>query len=171
MRGFSCSSQQIPGLKQEFKKYDLFASLELDEVYGEKELDNSLHYMADTFASVYMANLGDGKFAFTDLPYLAQLSNISDMVVDDFNGDGNMDVVAVNNWFVSEIETPRNDAGTGSVLLGDGKGGFTALSGRQSGFWADGDTRKTVQITIQSEKRILVAKNNAEIEVFSLLGE
>ncbi|MEH6679177.1 MAG: VCBS repeat-containing protein [Sediminicola sp.] len=171
LRGFSCSSQQIPGLKQEFKKYDLFASLELDEVYGEKELDNSLHYMADTFASVYMENLGDGKFAFTDLPYLAQLSNISDMVVDDFNGDGNMDVVAVNNWFVSEIETPRNDAGTGSVLLGDGKGGFTALSGRQSGFWADGDARKTVPITLKNKKGILVANNNAKIEVFSLLGE
>lgn len=41
LRGFSCSSQQVPKLKEEFKKNDIFASLELNQVYGEKKLKKS----------------------------------------------------------------------------------------------------------------------------------
>ncbi|MEO9660568.1 MAG: VCBS repeat-containing protein, partial [Maribacter dokdonensis] len=88
LRGFSCSSEQIPALKKKIVKYDAFASMELKDVYGEEKLKNSLHYSADTFASVYIENLGNGQFKITDLPNVAQLSNLNDMLVRDFNGDG-----------------------------------------------------------------------------------
>ncbi len=142
LRGFSCSSQQIPGLKTKFEKYDVFASLEIDQVYGKRNLEKSLHYEANTFASSYLENLGDGSFKLSDLPHLAQLSNINDILVDDFNVDGNLDALLVGNLFVSEVETPRNDGGTGLLLLGEGKGGFQAVSPWESGFYARGDAKK-----------------------------
>ena len=168
LRGFSCSSEQIPGLKEEIKKYDVFASMEIDEIYGESKLDKSLHYAADTFASSYIENLGNGSFKVTALPRMAQISNINDIIVRDFNGDGNLDLLTVNNLYVSEIETPRNDAGTGLLLLGDGKGQFRPIEGEQSGFFARGDAKEIVQLVINEKPFVLVANNNDTLQVFSL---
>lgn len=169
LRGFSCSSEQIPALKKKIVKYDAFASMELKDVYGEEKLKNSLHYSADTFASVYIENLGNGQFTISDLPNLSQLSNINDMHVSDFNGDGWLDVLAVGNLYVSEIETPRNDAGTGVLLLGDGKGAFTAKRGSETGFFADGDAKKLVAINNGQNNYFLVGNNNDELQFFKLL--
>ncbi|QLG44754.1 VCBS repeat-containing protein [Costertonia aggregata] len=168
LRGFSCSSEQIPNLKKDIKKYDVFASLEIDEVYGEMELKNALRYQADTFASMYIENMGNNTFKTSLLPYQAQLSNINDMLIDDFDDDGNLDVLAINNLFVSEIETPRNDAGTGLIMLGDGKGGFSPLSIKESGFFSNKDAKK-IRVLINKEKRfVLVANNNDKLQSFKL---
>lgn len=169
LRGFSCSSQQIPGLKDKIQKYDVFASLELQEVYGENQLKNALHYKTDMFASAYIENLGDGEFKVAVLPTLAQLSNINDMVVQDFNGDGFLDVLAVENLYVSEIETPRNDSGTGLLLLGNGKGRFTVKRGADIGFYAPKDAKRMAVISIGARKGILVGNNNDELQYFEVL--
>ena len=168
LRGFSCSSQQIPGLKDKIKKYDVFASLELTEVYGEDQLKNALHYKTDTFASTYIENLGNGTFTLRTLPSLSQLSNINDMLVQDFNGDGFLDVLAVENLYVSEIETPRNDAGTGLLLLGNGTGRFTVKRGAEIGFYAAKDAKKITAIDIGDEKGILIGNNNDRLQYFKL---
>ncbi|ETN94302.1 VCBS repeat-containing protein [Zhouia amylolytica] len=164
LRGFSCSSQQVPSLKKTFKKYDVFASLELEEVYGEDNLEKALHYKADTFASVYIENLGNGEYAFKALPNMSQLSSINDMLIDDFNDDGNLDVLFTGNLFVSEIETTRNDAGTGGLLLGDGKGGFEFVSNTNSGFFTRGDAKKMK--FIEDKGWVLIANNNDILQVF-----
>ncbi|SMG47179.1 VCBS repeat-containing protein [Arenibacter troitsensis] len=160
LRGFSCSSEQIPGLKDKIKKYDLFASMELDQVYGKENLERSLHYKADTFASSYIENLGNGNFKVSALPNMAQLSNINDMLLEDFNDDGKLDVLVIGNLFVSEIETPRNDAGTGVLLLGDGKGGFDPLGVKESGFFANKDAKKIISVFNGDKKWVIVANNN-----------
>jgi len=50
----------VPILKSTFKKYDVFASLQIEEVYGEENLKQSLHYETQTFASHFIENLGNG---------------------------------------------------------------------------------------------------------------
>ncbi len=168
LRGFSCSSQQIPGLKDKIKKYDAFASLELKEVYGEKQLKDALHYVADTFASVYIENIGDGEFKITQLPGLAQLTNINDMQIADFNEDGHADILVIGNLFVSEIETPRNDAGTGLLLIGDGKGNFTAQRGAEIGFYAPKDAKRMATLKVAGKNHVLVGNNNDVLQSFRL---
>ena len=168
LRGFSCSSEQVPDLKKKIVKYDAFASMELKDVYGEEKLKNSLHYSADTFASVYIENLGNGQFEVIDLPNLAQLSNLNDMLVRDFNSDGALDVLAVGNLYVSEIETPRNDAGTGFLLLGNGKGSFTVQRGSKIGFQADKDAKKMVPLTNVQKNYLMIANNNDVLQFFEL---
>ncbi|MDC6366779.1 MULTISPECIES: VCBS repeat-containing protein [Flavobacteriaceae] len=166
LRGFSCSSEQIPGLKKQIKKYDIFADMEIEEVYGTSNLKKALHYETDTFASVYIENLGNGTFKLSQLPTNAQLTNINDILVEDINSDGFLDAICVGNLFVSEIETPKNDAGIGAVLLGDGKGGFNAIHHSQSGFFAAGDAKKIEMFNHDGKPTIAVANNNDAIQFF-----
>ncbi len=171
VRGFSCSASQVPELKKSIGKYDAFASMELTDVYGTENLSDAVYYQANTFATSFIENLGDGRFAIKSLPVEAQFSSINDLLIDDLNDDGNLDVLLVGNLFVSEIETPRNDAGTGAVLLGNGKNDFRAISTLESGFFANGDAKKIKVLSSRNEKLILVANNNDNLQVFKLNKE
>ena len=168
VRGFSCSSQQIPKLKSDIKKYDIFASMDINAVYGEENLKEAYHYVANTFATTMIENLGNNKFKLHKLPVESQFSSINDMLIEDFNGDGHLDVLMVGNLFVSEIETTRNDAGTGLVLLGDGKNNFKALSHQESGFFARNDAKKVRLVDGGDKKILLVANNDDRLQVFEV---
>lgn len=169
LRGRSCSSEQIPVLKKKFTSYNLFAEADLESVYTPKALDQSLNYKASTFASSYLENLGNGRFKVTPLPNSAQVSSLNSFILDDFNQDGHQDILAAGNLFVSEIETTRNDAGVGNLLLGDGKGTFTSLPARQSGVFLPYDVKRMkVLNTKKRGKTILVGVNDGEVVLLTM---
>ncbi|MBU3821949.1 VCBS repeat-containing protein [Flavobacteriaceae bacterium XHP0103] len=159
VRGRSCSSQQIPSIKDKFKDYEAFAQATLVDVYTEAELEASLHYQVKSFASIYLENR-DGQFIMHNLPNLAQISSINQILVDDYDADGNLDVLIAGNLFVSEVETPRNDAGYGLFLKGNGKGGFKSVPVTESGFFVPGDVKDLSSIKVGDKKYIIAAKNN-----------
>ncbi len=159
VRGRQCSSQQMPAIKNKFKDYNSFASANLKQIYTPEMLDKSLSYEITSFASIYLEN-NNGTFTAKPLPQLAQLSSINKFVVDDINGDGNLDVVLAGNLYNSEAETPRNDASFGLYLEGNGKGEFTAKTMLESGLKIVGDVRGMNLLTRKGEKHILVAKND-----------
>ncbi|MDN5203160.1 VCBS repeat-containing protein [Fulvivirgaceae bacterium BMA10] len=160
VRGRSCSSQQIPGIKEEFPTFESFGDANLTEIYG-NGLDEALRYQAHTFASAYIENVGNGSFKITPLPNVVQVSSINNIVAHDFNGDKNLDLLVSGNLYSSEIETPRNDAGMGMYLEGDGKGNFKPIPLHESGFFAPHDAKDMQMIHLGREKTplILVANN------------
>ena len=94
------------------------------------------------------------------------------MVPMDVNKDGNMDVIVAGNLFVSEVETGRADAGTGLILLGDGKGGFEDMALHDAGFLAHFDVKDLALIESGNGKsRILVANNDRKMQVFEFRGQ
>src|SRR5437763_15955941 len=103
---------------------------------GASQLQQAGHYQTHTLASVYLQNTGDGTLTLSSLPNLAQIAPIKGIVVDDVDGDGNLDVIVAGNLYEAEPNTPRADAGNGLWLKGDGKGHFTAVPSAQSGFLA-----------------------------------
>lgn len=169
LRGRECSSQQVPMIKEKFTSYDLFASSDVVKVYGENSLENALHLEATTFASLYLENLGDGKFDTKPLPTLAQISSINDFVVDDFNGDNKLDVLLAGNLFDAEVETARADAGYGLLLAGDGKGNFTVVHKQESGFFVPYNVKSLAKIKNNHQNLILVGCNNEALKVYEYL--
>lgn len=163
LRGRACSSQQIPAIKEKFKTYDLFASADITTVYQDEKLQQALHLQAQTFASVYLENKGNGQFQLTPLPQAAQWSSINDILIEDFNEDGKQDLLMAGNLYSAEVETPRNDAGIGVLLLGDGKGNFEPLSKAESGFYVPYDVKNLAKLNKQA---VLVGCNNAALQIF-----
>lgn len=159
VRGKQCSSQQIPQLKGKYKDYNSFSTATLVDVYGKKELEKSLHYKIKSFASVYL-ELKNNTFIVHKLPQEAQIAPIQKTIIKDFDKDGNLDVLAVGNLYTSEVETPRADAGFGLYLKGNGKGGFSSIPARETGFFVKGDSKDMQEIQVNNKKLIVVAKNN-----------
>ena len=165
LRGFSCSSQQVPDLKDKFEKYDIFASLDVQEVYGEENLENALRLSVNTFESAALIN-NESFFDFKPLPNYAQFSSVNDIIIKDFDNDQINDLLIVGNMYHAEIETARNDAGNGLFLKGVGDGSFKEVSVSGSGFFAPGDSKKIITLNLGNNDIILVANNNDRIQIF-----
>jgi hypothetical protein len=141
VRGRSCSSRAMPSLKQKFPTFQDFGAALLPEIYTSEKLNSSLHFTATQLASGVFVNDGHGHFTFKELPRLAQTSPIFGTAACDFDGDGNIDIVAVQNFYGPQVETGRFDGGISLLLLGDGKGGFTPATPARSGIAIPGEGR------------------------------
>ncbi len=170
LRGRECSSQQMPAIKQKFKDYASFADATLEDVYTDDYLKNSLHYSVGSFGSIFLEN-ASGSFKKQKLPNLAQLSNINQIIVKDYNKDGHLDAVVAGNLYSSEVETPRNDAAIGLYLEGDGKGNFLAVPSRESGLYIPGDVKDLVEMKIQGESYLIAAKNSDYLQFIKVKTE
>lgn len=161
LRGRECTSNQMPFVKQKFATYDAFGKATLMEVYGEKKMQEALHYKAKTFATTYFENKGNMSLAPRPLNTLAQVSSVNTILIKDINQDQNLDLILAGNMFNAEVETPRNDASYGILLLGDGKGSFEPYMPYQSGLYIYGDIRSSSFIQLpHNEIGIAFGRNN-----------
>ena len=164
VRGRSCSSQQMPGIKQKFPNYESFSEATLEDVYTNRSLDDALHYQVKSFASLYLENVG-GSFEKHKLPNEAQVSSINQILVEDFDEDGHLDALIAGNLYSSEVETPRSDAGVGLFLKGDGKGEFEPVPARKSGLLVPGDVKDLVRLNTPHGEYIVVVKNDDYVQL------
>ena len=166
VRGRECSSEQCPMILDKFPSYNAFANASLQEIYGAEKIQQGLHYEAKDFASYVLVNDGKGQFSMQALPSIAQIAPINDSELYDVNGDGQLDLIAVGNYWGAEVETVRYDAGNGLIMLGDGNGSFEAMDIASSGFFAPLDAKDLVLVESNGGPCILVANNNDELQVF-----
>ena len=168
VRGRQCSSEQIPNIKRKYMDYNSFAHATLEDIYSRTALENSLHYSAQTFASSYIENKGNSKFEVSHLPNLAQLSSVNSIIARDFNNDNIEDLLIAGNLFASEIETPRNDASMGLLLLGTGTGDFVEVSTEESKFLVSKDVKAMAVLKTAKGFSVLVANNNDKAQLLKL---
>ena len=148
----------MPFIKDKFPTYADFASANVENIYGQANLDKALHYSATEFESVVMLSSNNG-FSIQHLPVLTQFGPINKSIIMDLNKDGHLDIIAVGNNFVTEVETIRYDGGRGVVLLGDGTGKFQQLSPMESGFYEPNDCKDMIAINYQG-KTLFISSNN-----------
>ncbi|MCE7065720.1 VCBS repeat-containing protein [Dyadobacter sp. CY326] len=160
--------KQIIQVRQRFQEYNKFAQVSLPEILKPEELKDALHVTATWMKSSYIENLGKGKFAVHELPIQAQVAPIFGMVADDFNQDGNMDVLLSGNDYGSEVSVGRYDALYGLVLLGNGKGTFKPTSLAKSGYAAMGNAKGLIKLSSSGDKWITATSQNKDSVRFHL---
>ena len=168
VRGKECSTQQMPFIKEKYPMFSTFAASSLEDIYGQENLNSSLHYKATIFASVYIENIEGKSLKIKELPAEAQLSPINDAIVLDFDKDGNLDIMVGGNMFNTEVETPAYDAGKGLYMKGNGDGTFTSyLKLDDSGVFMPKNVKDLELIYLLKEKRpaILVANNDSNLNL------
>ncbi len=166
IRGRECTSQQCPVIAQKFPSYLSFAESDLSGILGAEELNTALHYQAKTFTTVIFVNNG-GKFNAVRLPLEAQLSTVNGIVVKDFDGDGNQDILIAGNKFDVEVETTPADASVGVLLKNLGNMNFRAMKPLESGFFAPYNVKDVQAIATPGGTALLVTANNDALRAFT----
>jgi hypothetical protein len=170
VRGRSKLAYVFPWIRKKFPTYESYAHATIEDIFPSDYLAKAQRHEATELASGVFRLGSDGKFSFSPLPNLAQLSPVNGIVVADLDGDGVADVFCVGNNFGPEPTTGRFDGGVGLLLKGDGRGGLTPVPTWKSGLLAPGDTRGAVAVSLPGRKGtppIAVSQCNGPILLFS----
>jgi hypothetical protein len=162
--------KQIPSIiNKKYTAYHLFAGKTVEEIFGDKELEDADEKRVNMFESVYLENQGNKTFKMVALPALAQVSKIMVLRTEDVDKDGNLDVIVGGNFNGASMYQARYDAFFGLILKGNGKGGFTTLIPTDTGLMLEGDIRDIKQVKTTAGILYLVARNNDKLQVFKKL--
>lgn len=150
--------KQIPLLNKKYLSYNAFAKADIETLLDKKKLQASEKKEAYVFASMYFENKGNATFEAHELPFLAQVSTVQDMLVEDFDNDGFLDVLLVGNNYEISTQLGRLDGSHGVFLKNDTKGGFTTLLNQN--YDINGASRSIEKIKITDRIFYVVGRNN-----------
>jgi hypothetical protein len=157
---------QIPSLQNKFKTYEEYARATFDDIFPPTDLKDAYIKDCRFTESAWIENLGNGTFKIHSLPVEAQISPVFGILSGDYNSDGNPDLLLTGNSYSSNIYTGQYDASIGLFMVGDGKGGFSPVPGRESGFFADGDAKGMAELVLKDgSSLVLVARNSDSLKV------
>ncbi len=160
---------QLPFLRNRFKLYEDYARATMSDFFNEEQMAGAYSAESSFFESAYIENKSDGSFQIHPLPVEAQFAPVFGILANDFNSDGNIDLLLTGNSYSTSVLDGQHDAFTGLFLEGNGKGNFSPVFSRNSGFFVDGDAKGMAEITMKNGNPIvLVAQNSGKLKAFSV---
>jgi hypothetical protein len=156
---------QMPGIKKTFPSYTAYARGTLQTAFVADQLRQATVRTATEFRSGYLENQGQGRFRFRPFPLAAQVAPVFGIQVADLNADGFLDALLVGNSFASETYAGWYDAGHGTLLLGDGRGGFRAVGYPQAGLAVTGDAKALARLETPRGLLFLASTHGGPVHV------
>lgn len=115
---------QIPSLKKKLLYYRQYATLTLDSIFPDLQLNTIPSAQVVATHSAVFRNTGNFAFTQEHLPTAVQWFPIYAIALRDLDRDGDIDIICGGNNFGVRPEFTRMDAGAGSVLFNNGSGQF-----------------------------------------------
>jgi hypothetical protein len=152
-------TEALPYLKPRYPKYSDYAGQTVEQVFG-SSLQGAVVKQAEIFATVVARNNGDGSFTLVPLPHEAQIAPVYGILAADFDRDGKTDLLLAGNFEGMQPSVGPMMSSYGLFLRGDGKGTFTPVPARESGFLVPGQARDIQRLRTRRGELYIVARNN-----------
>ncbi|PSL31540.1 VCBS repeat protein [Dyadobacter jiangsuensis] len=149
-------NQQVIQFRRKYPHYIDYAKATFDDLLSAEEKKGAHSVQATFLQTAYIENKGNGRFEVKALPVEAQVAPVFGIVVTDVNADHNPDVILSGNFYANEVNMGRQDASTGLLLLGDGKGAFSPQKPGKSGLLLQGDARSSTLLQGPKGQRLLL---------------
>lgn len=156
---------QLAGQRSRFKSYTSYADATIADLFSESELADAKKLKADHLQTTLFLSSENDTFKVAPLPIQAQYAPVHAIKVSDFNSDGNRDIALFGNNDHFKLRLGKFDANYGTLLLGDGQGGFDYVTQPKSGLNVTGDVRSAILI----EDRLFLGIYGKPIETYKIL--
>ena len=150
--------KQIPFLNKKYLSYKDFAEASFRELLPEEKINGAYKKQVFELGSYYFENKGNTSFQKHQLPFMAQISSVNDIALDDFNSDGFTDVLLVGNNYNINTQLGKLDASHGLILLNNKKGFF--YESLDQDFNISGEAKHIETINIKGELHYVISINN-----------
>ncbi len=152
---------QIKSLKKLFPDYESFKDAGIRDIFSSEQMEGANILQVNNLASVILVNNGNLNFEIIQLPIEAQFSPIYAIATEDFDKDGDQDIILGGNLYGVKPEAGRYDASYGMYLENLGEMSFKSHSDGK-GFAVKGQVRDF----IINNNKIIVARNNDSLVIF-----
>jgi hypothetical protein len=153
--------KQLPMIKRKFVKYSDYADKKLTEIFSAEELEGASVLEANQLSTGYFENQGDGTFRYVTLPIEVQVSPTYAIHISDIDQDGNLDLIMGGNFLGTRVKFGEYDSSFGTILKGDGQGGFVSIPSSETGILIRGEVRDIVALTSGDKSPLILwARNN-----------
>ena len=149
-------NQQVIQFRRKYPYYIDYAKATFDDLLSADEKKDAYSLKATFLQTAYIENKGNGRFEVKALPVEAQVAPVFGIVVTDVNADHNPDVILSGNFYPNEVNMGRQDASTGLLLLGNGKGSFSPQNPGKSGLLLKGDARSSALLRGPKNRQLLL---------------
>ena len=153
---------QLKDLKKKYPDYQSFKDAGIKDIFTEEELQGAVKIEATTLSSVILINNGNLDFKVVKLPVEAQFSPVYAIASNDFDKDGDVDLVLGGNLYGTKPEVGRYDASYGVYLENVGGTNFK-YHPNGNGFVVKGEIR---DLKILGDK-LIITKNNDSLSIFN----
>ena len=148
-----------------------FSKTEIGEIAAKAGWQQTQLDLVNTLESGIWINESDSasvKFRFVALPTIAQSSPIFGVQLADLNGDGDLDLFAVQNFLEVQPTMERFAGGRGVLLMGKGNGQFE-MPGIDSGIVVRESGRSATKVDLNADGRcdLVAATNDSGIKFYS----
>jgi len=159
--------KQLPGLKKRLLKYHEFASADLDRMFDQGVLKNSVVYKVNEFRTGIFRN-DKGMFTFVPLPEKAQWTDQRASMITDINGDGKKDIILGGNQMNARPEMGIDAGSYGMVFINLGNLNFQYIQNTNSGICESGEIRDIKSLKLGKEQCILISKNSDRVKLYKI---
>ncbi len=140
--------EQIKNIQKKFPDYKSFEDADITKIFNEKELKGVTKLMANNLKTTLLINKGNFKFENVDLPKEVQYAPVYAFGFNDFDKDGDTDIVFGGNLYNVKPEFGRYDASYGGYLENQGNMKFKYIE-KGSGFSVKGEIRDFIVLKKQ----------------------
>ncbi len=137
---------QINGYRSRYPTYASYADETVNTIFDGSTLGSMGHLTANSLQTSCFLSAKAGKFTSATLPAQAQYAPVHTITVLDADHDGRADVLLCGNESRAKIRLGKMDANFGTLLKGDGKGGFQYVEQPASGLHLRGNVRAVLPI-------------------------
>ncbi|MFN4145753.1 MAG: VCBS repeat-containing protein [Runella sp.] len=132
--------EQLLPLRKTFTDYKSYAAATAEQVLG-KEWSTRANklFVTETRTGIFWND--NGKLSFEPLPFMAQVSPVYAIALEDFDADGGTDILLAGNQSKFRIRLGKTDANHGVLLKGLPNRKFEYISQNKSGLNLQGDVR------------------------------
>ncbi|MEO6347453.1 MAG: hypothetical protein ABIO60_06030, partial [Aquaticitalea sp.] len=148
--------KKLPYLNKKYLSYKAFAEAKLTDLIPSAKLKDARKMQVFELASCYFENT-NGTFKKRSLPLLTQISTVNDIMVDDVNEDGFLDLILVGNDTHINTQLGRLDASQGQLLLNNKHGFFNM---ENPNLEISGQSEQIAKLKLKNKNYYIISRNN-----------
>ncbi len=152
---------QMKNLKKKFPNYESYKHATIEDVLDQQQLKNASVLETTFLETIILKNVGNLNFEVTKLPVDCSLAPVFAIAAEDFDKDGDLDLILGGNLYGTKPEIGRYDASYGTFLSNIGGMDFIS-NGIRSGFVVDGEVRDFIIY----DKAVFVFRNSDSVVTF-----
>ncbi len=157
---------QLNPLRKTYGDYASYGRATSAEIFSRLGSVITNQLSIQTLASSILENLGSDRFALVPLPKAAQISSVNGIVVNDFTGDGKIDILVAGNNYAYRSQFGNSDSSVGLLLSRNTNGQFEEVPLSATGLWLRGDVRnvRPLKRTIGGQL-FITTRNNSSLSI------